>query len=125
MVILPDTSVWIDFLKCHPSAGGLSYYILEGQAAGHPWVFGELMMGSLGPKRHNILADYIQLPQLDIIEIAELAKFVEEEGLYQRGLSLIDVQILLSCLQTKVLLWTHDQKLTRIAHHYGIDPNPS
>lgn len=121
MNILPDTSIWIDFLRRDPKTTDLSHYLTERKIVGHPWIFGELIMGDLGPQRHGILKDYLALPLMKPEGIPALARFVEKESLFHRGLSLIDAQILLSCIQTRVRLWTHDRKLARFAQRYRIN----
>jgi len=117
-MILVDTSVWIDFFRRRPSAKTLADYLLEDQVTLHPWVFGELMVGDLGPQRLQILQSLHSLPELPVYAVTELSDFVEQERLYGSGLSLVDLQLLYVSILHRFPLWTHDTGLSRFAKHF-------
>ena len=119
-MVLIDTSVWIDFFHGEQSAESLPELLLEKRVRCHPWVLGELMLGSLGAERKKTLEDIGTLPQLQEYEIHDLKKFVEEERLYGKGISLVDLQLLYAALSNNCLLWTHDRQLYDTAKRFGI-----
>lgn len=120
-MILVDTSIWIDFLRGRGPASNLQKLLTSQLVVTHPWIHGELMMGSLGPKRKQILADISFLPTLSVYAIHELEDFVEERKLYETGLSLVDAQLLFAAIVEKdCLLWTRDKKLHKAAARFGL-----
>lgn len=120
-MILADTSIWIAFLKGKSSAQLLGKILQDKKILCHPWVMGELMVGNLGPLRHEILQDLSRLPQSPSYEIDQLKGFIDRETLYGKGLSLVDLQLLFSCLAEDHQLWTHDLKLQRTAKKFRIN----
>lgn len=117
-MILVDTSVWIGFLRGRREAAGLSELLASGRVASHPWIFGEMMVGNLGRRRRDILKDLSLLPQLSEYPVSELRDFVEKEGCFGGGLSLVDVQLLYASLAEEALLWTEDRSLQTAASHF-------
>ena len=67
-MILIDTSVWIDFFRGDQRTASLSHLLVQGEAAIHPWVLGELRLGHLGAtfKRRQVLSDLGHLPASEI-----------------------------------------------------------
>ena len=111
-MILVDSSVWIDhFRKAEPRLVEL----LENEAvAVHPFVLGELACGSL-KQRKEIISLLHDLPEAPKTEDDELLFFIEERRLSGRGIGLIDVHLLASCLIGSHQLWTKDKRLKAIA----------
>ena len=110
-MILVDTSVWIDFFRGRPGLGRLAELIRDGSALVHPWVIGEIALGSLGARRAVILADLGLFPIPPVVPPEELLAFVEHHGLGGTGLGLVDVQIMASARLAGVGLVTRDRRL--------------
>lgn len=119
-MILVDSSTWIDFFRTVSTAKGLPLLLEGGEIACHPWIRGELMLGSLGQHRFMVLSALIRLPQCQTHSIDDLADFVEREKLFGSGLSLIDIQLLYCCLVENHFLWTHDKRLYRVSKRFGV-----
>jgi predicted nucleic acid-binding protein len=51
-VILVDTSVWIDHFRAGDDL--LAGLLQDGQVLGHPWVTGEIALGSLAQRREVV-----------------------------------------------------------------------
>ncbi|MDO8349297.1 MAG: PIN domain-containing protein [Planctomycetota bacterium] len=106
-----DTSIWIDFWRGRASVSGLAELLREGHVLMHPWVLGEVALGSLGSRRGAILDDLAQLPASPVVPVGELLAFVEHHRLAGSGLGFVDVQILASTRLANAELWTGDRRL--------------
>jgi len=85
----------------------------------HPWVRGELALGSLaGRKRFLKLLDY--LPTVRSAGDGIALDFIESTGIYGRGIGWVDANILASCLAWPCKLWTRDKRLAQVAAGLGI-----
>lgn len=118
-MILVDTNVWIDFFQGSSRSAALAEILLDEKVVCHPWIVGELILGTLGKRRVEIISDLRRLPLLSIYSISELTDFIESEKLFSSGLSLVDVQLLYASLIEDHSLWTHDLKLKRAAIRFG------
>lgn len=117
--ILVDTNVWILFFRGNPEACELSNFLFENKVVTHPWVIGEMMLGTLGSRREKILADLALLPSVSTLEPKEVFDFIREHKLYGKGLSFVDVYLLASSKAEKIPLWTFDKKLHSEAKKLG------
>lgn len=118
-MILVDTSVWIDYFRGIEATRRLSELLRDHAVVTHPWVMGELRLGHLGARRRTILNDLGQLPEVSLQSFSEIISFIENEKLYGSGLSLVDVQLLYTCLVEDCRLWSMDRQLVKTARHYG------
>ncbi|MBI4196568.1 MAG: PIN domain-containing protein [Deltaproteobacteria bacterium] len=118
LMILVDTSVWIDFFRGKQNSKLLSELLLQKQIITHSFVIGELMIGHLGALREKTLEDMLRLPKIENAELEEIQTFVTEESLYGKGLTYIDADLLYSSLTENCLLWTHDKTLKMFAEKY-------
>ena len=118
---LVDTSVWVDFLR-HGN-DSLAKLLHAGEVACHPFVIGELACGNVGD-RQVFLSLLSALPGLAKVDDAEALEFIEHHRLMGRGLGLIDVHLLASCMLAGMGLWTGDKKLAQAAAQLGCDDNP-
>lgn len=114
-MILADTSVWIDFFRRGSAAARLAVALEAGDVWTHPFVLGELALGSLGRRRRQILADLRLLPALPILADAEAHELVEARDLPGSGIGWIDAHLLGSALAAGAQLWTLDRRLARVA----------
>jgi predicted nucleic acid-binding protein len=112
MIVLVDTSVWIDHLR-----GGKPRLadLLDGAlVACHPLVIGELACGNLR-NREEILALLSELPMALVADHAEALEFLHHHRLHGRGLGWVDVHLLASARLTESTLWTLDKSLHEAA----------
>jgi predicted nucleic acid-binding protein len=115
-VVLVDTSVWVDHLRS--SVQALSDLLAAGGVACHPLVIGELACGSIR-NRAEILKHLAALPSLPKASDEEVLLFIERHRLMGRGLGLVDIHLLASCLLGGVGLWTRDARLAVAAAGLG------
>jgi predicted nucleic acid-binding protein len=117
-MILVDTSVWVDHLRRGDAA--LVAILHANRAASHDFVIGELACGHL-KARGEILALLASLPRVAAATEAETLYFLDQRGLFGRGLGYIDVHLLVaSVLHGDVQLWTRDRKLGAVAVELGV-----
>jgi predicted nucleic acid-binding protein len=120
-VILADTSIWIDFFR----SGNLDMQknLVDGEIAMHPFVVGELALGSL-KDRQKTLEDLDGLPQVEVAYLDEVRSMIEVHSLYSKGIGLTDAHLIASCLMTPgTLLWTRDIRLGSVARTLGVIAN--
>ncbi len=114
-MILVDTSVWIAFFRGAPSGKALSRFLEEDAVLVHPWVTGELMLGTLGPRREEILSDLGRLPAAPLVDFEEIRALVTSRRLAGTGIGWVDAQLVGSALVAGATLWTFDTKLAKVA----------
>lgn len=121
MTVLVDTSVWVHFLANRaPFAGRLDALLTSEDVAGHPFVYGELLLGDSGGRR-PWLEDYLQLPAAPVVPHSEVVAFVRSRRLDGRGIGWIDTHLLASALVGKTALWTADRRLASVAREVGVE----
>jgi predicted nucleic acid-binding protein len=111
-MILVDTSVWVDHLR-HGDAKLVSR-LTEGQVLIHPFIIGELALGSIR-NRNEVLRFLKDLPQAVVASEEETCDFIESHRLFNRGIGYVDAHLLASARLTGVKLWTHDKRLCDVA----------
>jgi predicted nucleic acid-binding protein len=122
-MILVDTSIWIDHL--HRSDATLSDLLQEAQVCVHPMVIGELALGSLRD-RQTVLGLLADLPIAPVATNAEVLAFVDANGLYGIGLSLVDAHLLAALrLSLSNRLWTRDRRLRQAAERLRVSADLS
>lgn len=120
-MILVDTSIWIDHLR--QGDVELSARLNACQVLAHPFVIGELALGSL-KNRDAILAALRGLPQAQIATDEEVMGFISQEELYGLGIGYIDAHLLAAVrLTPDSTLWTRDKRLLSVASRLGIAAN--
>lgn len=119
--VLVDTNVWIFFFRQNPEARFLTTLLTENRVITHPFVLGEMMLGTLGSRRGRILSDLSVLPKCPLLASEEIIHFTNHYKLYGKGLSLIDVHLLGSSKAQNIPLWTFDKKLHHEAKKLGCD----
>lgn len=108
-MILVDTSVWVDHLRNNdPKLADLLNY---GLVLTHPFVVGELALGSL--KNRNSVLDTLQgLPQASVATDAEVLHLIKQNGLFGIGIGYVDAHLLAAVRLTNgSSLWTRDKRL--------------
>jgi predicted nucleic acid-binding protein len=113
MMLLADTSVWVDHLRW---PDGQLVAALEGDVVlVHPFVVGELACGSLR-NRGELLSLLGRLPFVPSATHEEALTFVERHKLMGSGLGWVDVHLLAStALAGTAQLWTMDRRLAAAA----------
>ena len=111
-MILVDTSVWVDHLRRRDDA--LAALLEAGEVVCHPFIVGELACGGI-QNRPEILSLLCALPSATKAEDDEVLLFIDRHHLMGRGLGLIDVHLLASCMLAGTSLWTRDAKLSSAA----------
>lgn len=118
MMVLVDTSVWIDHLRSKEPL--LVNLLGNNQVLGHPFVRGELALGNL-PQRQNILGLLDNLPQAPVAFEDEINPFIETHALFGLGIGLVDVHLLASAqLAINAQLWTRDKRLLKVATQFNL-----
>ena len=117
-MILADTSVWVDHLRCGNAR--MAALLQETQIAGHPFVTGEIALGHL-KRRTEILALLASLPQATPAEHEEVLRFVADNELAGSGLGWIDVHLLAAAALGRSWLWTLDRRLAAVASRLGLE----
>jgi predicted nucleic acid-binding protein len=111
-MILVDTSVWIDHLKSGDD--GLAGLLQRGEVLMHPFVLGELALGSLRQRR-LVLDSLRDLPSAATASDPEVLLFIETAGLSGAGIGYVDAHLLASVrLTTGASLWTRDKRLSKV-----------
>lgn len=123
-MILVDTSVWIDHLRKGDAV--LQRLLEKGRVLSHPFVIGELAMGSL--KQSDLVLDALQdLPKAAVAQEDEILAFIRNQGLFGLGIGYVDAHLLAGAqLTPDALLWTRDRRLAEIAARLSlaVDPTP-
>lgn len=112
-MILVDTSVWIDHINA--SDPMLVELLAAERVLIHPYVIGEISLGSLRD-RNVVLGALRDLPHASIATPEETFYLIEREALFNRGIGYVDTSLLASArLQPGVTLWTRDKRLKKVA----------
>jgi predicted nucleic acid-binding protein len=112
-MILVDTSVWIDHIG--QSEPILVELLLHDRVRIHPYVTGEISLGSLRD-RPAVLRALNDLPRVPVATPDEVLFLVEQQQLFSRGIGYVDASLLASAkLQPGVTIWTRDKRLKKIA----------
>ena len=119
--MLVDTSVWVDHLR--HSDPTLSSLLSRGEVECHPFVIGELALGTLR-RRSEILTLLHRLPQLRLVGDTEVLTFVDTHRLMGSGIGWIDAHLLASTAIDRTLLWTRDRRLSTVAGALNLGAHP-
>ncbi|WP_298398134.1 PIN domain-containing protein [Sphingobium sp.] len=117
-MILADTSVWVDHLRAENAV--LTALLEAGEVLCHPFVIGEIAMGSLH-RREALLDTFNRLPSVTTASHAEVMHFIEVERLFGLGVGYLDTHLLASTkLTPDARFWTRDRRLHDAAVRLGI-----
>ena len=117
-MILVDSSVWVDHLRQGDQR--LVSLLNASQVLTHPFVVGELALGSL-KNRESILGSLKGLPQAATATDEEVQQFIESNALFGLGIGYIDAHLLAAVrLNAGSQLWTRDKRLGAIANRMGL-----
>jgi hypothetical protein len=111
-MILVDTSVWVDHFR--DSDPVLTKLLHAEEVLTHPFVIGELAMGSQ-PKR-NFIGLLFRLNEAVKATDEEVLHFVARHKLHGVGIGYLDAHLLASARMTPdTILWTRDRRLAAAA----------
>lgn len=121
-MILADTSVWIDYVRFgEPVFASL---LSAEQILVHPFVLGELAVGSL-KDRARFIETLRDMPRSMIALDDEVLRLIEQRSIFGRGIGYVDAHLLASLYLTpNTLLWTRDKRLHDIADTMGLAFEP-
>ena len=118
-MILVDSSVWVDHLRQGDQR--LVALLEASQVLTHPFVVGELALGSL-KNRETILGSLKGLPQAATATDEEVQQFIERNALFGLDIGYIDAHLLAAVrLNAGSQLWTRDKRLGAIANRMGLN----
>jgi predicted nucleic acid-binding protein len=118
-MILVDSSVWIDHFRRDDPI--LSELLGQRQILTHPFVIGELALGSLA-QRDVILGALSGLPRALVASDDEVHAFIDRHALHGSGIGYIDAHLLAATMLTaRAQLWTRDKRLHQIASRLGLE----
>ena len=117
MMILIDTSIWIDHLRNDNAE--LVGLINRSRILVHPFVIGELALGHL-KQRRQMLGALSDSPQAIVATDPEVLSLIERAHLNGTGIGYIDAHLLASAKLTDALLWTRDKRLVSAAENLGL-----
>lgn len=121
-MILVDTSVWIDHLGAADPI--LIALLAEERVLIHPYVIGEISLGSLR-NREVVLGALLDLPSAPVATPGETFYLIEREGLFNRGIGYVDTSLLASArLQPGSTIWTRDKRLKNVAEELSLSAVP-
>lgn len=116
MTVLVDTSVWVDHF--HAPDQPLLALLRQGEVTIHPYVVGELAMGSFRDRTRSLRL-LLNLPSTEIVDQQVLLDFIESMALVNSGLSFVDAHLLASVTTARMTLWTRDKRLRGRAEALG------
>jgi predicted nucleic acid-binding protein len=117
-VILVDSSVWIDHFRGSDPA--FMTRLEAGEILMHPFVLGELMLGSVRD-RPAVFAELAMLPRAAVATPAEVLTLIERQSLHGRGIGYVDAALLAAVLlDPEARLWTRDRRLAAIAEELSL-----
>lgn len=112
-MILVDTSVWVDHLQRGNDL--LAQRLTQSEVLMHPFVLGELALGSL-TQRSNVLGALRNLPAATQGTDDEVFDFIGRHALHGIGIGYVDAHLLAAVRLTPgSLLWTLDKRLQAAA----------
>lgn len=116
-MILADTSIWIDHFRHFD--GELRRIIEEDMLLCHPFVIGELALGSLRD-RTEVLTFLVAQRQAAVATHDEVMTMIGQHGLFSMGVGYTDAHLLASVLLERgAALWTRDKRLRAAAEKAG------
>jgi len=118
-VVLVDTSVWVDHLQ--RTNAELTVLLNSNQVLIHPFVVGELALGSL-QQRSVVIEALSNLPLATHANDSEVMQFITANALHGMGIGYVDAHLLAATKLTPTAkLLTLDKRLQAAAHKLGLD----
>jgi predicted nucleic acid-binding protein len=120
--VLVDTSVWVrSWRRGFPEPRARLHRLLEeDRVAGHPFVFGELLVGDQGTRRERLALYPDTTMPVAVVPHGDVVAFVRQHDLSGRGLGWIDCHLLAAAVQHRFWLWTADLALMRAGRRFNV-----
>ena len=116
-MILVDTSVWIDHFRYGDAE--LRKIIEDDRLLCHPFVIGELALGSLR-ERDAVIAFLAAQREALVATHAEVMTVIDHHSIFSMGIGYTDAHLLASTLlDRRSSLWTRDKRLAAAAQKVG------
>ena len=115
--VLVDTSVWRKYLAGVASTRALGELLDDDAVLLHPFVLGELTLGGLSDREASL---FRRLPEVPVVDHAEVLAFVAERRLTRKGIGWVDAHLLASALLADARLWSADRALISAARRRGV-----
>ena len=117
-MILVDTSVWVDHLRKGEPV--LARLLEAGRVLAHPFIIGELALGSLR-NRSTVIGALRNLGAATAASNEEVLAFIETQRLAGLGIGYIDAHLLASTRLTPgTSFWTRDRRLHAVAERLSL-----
>ena len=117
-MILVDSAIWIDQL--HHQDPVFADLLRRQVVVLHPYVAGEIMLGSLSD-RAVVRLRLADLDPAPVAEHAEVLNLIDSVPLFGTGIGYVDAHLLASTmLMLGGLLWTRDKRLAAVAARLGV-----
>lgn len=116
-MIIPDTSIWIEFLKNNPEYYSKVKDLLENRKVlAIECIFGELLQGAKSKREIEIISLYWEnLPKAIIGNgWIEAGKYSSQNKLTSHGVGLIDSLIIVTARKVDAQIWSLDKKLNSL-----------
>ncbi len=116
-MIIPDTSIWIEFLKNNPEYFSTVKDLLENRKVlAIECIFGELLQGAKNKREIEIISLYWENLPKAIIENGwiEAGKYSSQNKLTSHGVGLIDSLIIVTAKKVHTRVWSLDKKLNSL-----------
>lgn len=118
MKVLPDTSVWVDYLRSGAAgpAGALDELLAGGSVLVCGPVLAELLAGAAPEHREGLWLALGSLPWAELDHgawrrVGELAYQLRRGGI---SVALTDLVIAVACVRAEATLWTRDRDFERV-----------
>jgi hypothetical protein len=116
-MIIVDTSVWIGHFRQEEPR--LLKLIEQGSLLMHPFVIGEIALGSLARREATIVLLSKQ-DEAPVATLPEVLRLIERERLHGLGIGYVDAHLLASARLADATLWTRDKRLDLAAGRLGV-----
>lgn len=118
MMVLADTSIWIDHFRRNDAR--LAQLLDQGNVAMHPFVIGELLLGHV-PRIAEMMDDLNKLPRAMVASSEEVLQFISSRKLPGSGVGYVDAHLLAAAaLMTETSVWTRDKRLLAAAQRLSL-----
>lgn len=112
-MILPDTAIWIDHI--HEKDAQLEFLLRSDRVLVHPFVIGEIALGSM--KRYDAIIEALMILRPAPVAADEDVLFmIKQHAIMGTGIGYVDAHILASAkLVPGSSIWTRDKRLHAVA----------
>lgn len=121
MRTLIDSTVWIAYLRKTIDSSIVKELIANDKALTHILVEAELRAGNLSIDREDFFSALHCLDHAPMIAFDEAFQFVEMRKLFAKGVSFVDVMLIMSALTVGARIWSLDKNLVQLANQLQLE----